>query len=253
MDTADLSHHISRRYNDELDRVRTRVLAMGGLVEQQFQKAVTALVEGDSALGEAVDLADYEVNELEVAIDEDCSMLLAMRAPTAGDLRVVVAMIKTVTDLERIGDESKKAGRIAARLARLDRPADKYHEIRHLGRLAAEMLRSALDAFARMDAESALEVARRDQLVDDEFESIQRQCITFMLADPRAITHSLDLLWIVRAFERVGDHAKNICEYVVYMAHGEDIRHGRRASVEHQIEEGRRPVTMTPSTPPPPA
>ena len=229
MDPADLSHHISRRYNEELDRVRSRLLAMGGLVEEQLQRAVTALVESDSSLGEAVAMDDQKVNALEIAIDEDCCHLLAMRAPTAGDLRVVVAMIKAVTDLERVGDEGEKVGFIAARLARVGAPASGYREVRHLARLATEMLHDALDCFARMDATSALAVARRDRLLDEEFESIQRECITFMMDDARAIRRSLDLLWIVRALERVGDHAKNICEYVVYMVSGEDIRHGRAA------------------------
>ncbi|MEJ1963079.1 MAG: phosphate signaling complex protein PhoU [Gammaproteobacteria bacterium] len=253
MDTADLGHHISRRYNEELERVRARVLAMGGLVEQQLQKALTALVEGDSALGAAVAADDAKVNDLEIAIDEDCSHLLAMRAPTAGDLRVVVAMIKTVTDLERIGDEGEKVGFIAARLATLERPADNYREVKHLGRLASEMLHDALDAFARMDAASALDIARRDRLIDEEFESIQRQSITYMMEDGRAVRRALDLLWIVRALERIGDHAKNISEYVIYMAYGEDVRHRSAADVERQIEEARRPAAAVAAMPPPPA
>jgi phosphate transport system protein len=226
MDPADLHHHISRRYNDELDRVRTHFLAMGGLVEQQLQKALRALVEGDGSLAQAVEAEELHVDDLEVAIDEECSFLLAMRAPTAGDLRVVVALMKAVTDLERIGDEGEKIGIIAARLATTERPADHYREARHLGRAASEMLHDALDAFARMDAVSAVAVARRDQLLDEEFEAIQRQCITFMMEDTRAIRRTLDLLWVVRSLERIGDHAKNICEHLVYMVRGEDIRHG---------------------------
>ena len=225
METADLSHHISRRYNDDLDRLRTRVLAMGGFVEQQLQNAVTALVEADSALGEAVALDDYKVNEMEVAIDEECNRLLAIRAPTAGDLRVVLATIKTITDLERIGDEAEKVGYIASRLATVERPTDKYREVKHLGRLASEMVHDSLDALARMDAEAAVTVALRDRLVDEEYESVQRQCITFMMEDPRTIRRTLDLLWVVRALERIGDHAKNICEHVIYMVHGKDVRH----------------------------
>jgi phosphate transport system protein len=237
METADLSHHISRRYNDDLDRLRTRVLAMGGFVEQQLQKAVRALVEGDSSLGEAVAREDYKVNDMEVSIDEDCSRLLAIRAPTAGDLRVIVVIIKAITDLERIGDEGEKIAYIASRLATMERPADKYSEIRHLGRVVAEMVHDALDAFARMDADAALEVARRDRLVDEEYEAIQRQCITFMMEDPRAIRRALDILWVVRALERIGDHAKNISEYVIYMVHGKDVRHTSLDDVERQLKE----------------
>jgi phosphate transport system protein len=253
METADLSHHISRRYNDELDRVRTRVLSMGGLVEQQLQKAVTALIEGDSALGEAVAMDDYKVNDMEVSIDEDCSRLLAIRAPTAGDLRAIVTMIKTITDLERIGDEAEKVGYIASRLATLEQPADRYREIKHLGSLVSEMVQDGLDAFARMDADAALAVARRDRLVDEEYESVQRQCITFMMEDPRAIRRALDLLWIVRALERIGDHAKNISEYVIYMVHGKDVRHTSLDDIENQLnlEQPQPPRSLSASPPPP--
>src|SRR6186713_3407706 len=237
METADLSHHISRRFNEDLERVRSKVLAMGGFVELQLQKAVTALVEGDSSLGEAVAMDDYKVNDMEVSIDEECSRILATRSPTAGDLRLIVAIIKTITDLERIGDEGEKIGYIASRLATMERPADKYREIKHLGRIVSEMVHQALDAFARMDSEAALRVARQDRIVDEEYESIQRQCITFMMEDPRSIRRALDVMWIVRALERIGDHAKNICEYVVYMVHGKDIRHTRLEDVERALRD----------------
>ncbi len=239
METADLSHHISRRFNEDLERVRSKVLGMGGFVEQQLQKAITALVEGDSSLGEAVALDDYQVNNMEVAIDEECSRILATRAPAAGDLRVIVAIIKTITDLERIGDEAEKIGYIASRLATMERPADKYREIKHLGRVVSEMVHDALDAFARMDVESALRVARQDRLVDEEYEAIQRQSITFMMEDPRTIRRALDVMWVVRALERIGDHAKNISEYVIYMVHGKDIRHTSLDDVERELREGR--------------
>ena len=231
MESADLSHHISRRYNEELDRLRTGVLAMGGFVEQQLQNAVKAVVESDSALGESVALDDFKVNDMEVAIDEECIGLLAMRAPTAGDLRVIVAIIKTITDLERIGDEGEKVGYIAARLALAERTGDGYREVKHLGRVVASMVHDALDAFARLDADAALEVARRDKLVDEEHESIQRQCITFMMEDPRTIRRALDMLWIVRALERIGDHAKNMAEYVIYIVKGTDVRHTAAAGI----------------------
>src|SRR6187402_3033885 len=237
METADLGHHISRRFNEDLERVRSKVLAMGGFVEQQLQKAVTALVEGDSSLGEAVAMDDYKVNDMEVSIDEECSRILATRAPAAGDLRLIVAIIKTITDLERIGDEGEKIGYIASRLASMERPADKYREIKHLGRIVSEMVHQALDAFARMDADAALRVARQDRVVDEEYEAIQRQCITFMMEDPRSIRRALDVMWIVRALERIGDHAKNICEYVVYMVHGKDIRHTRLEDVERALRD----------------
>ncbi|MCU0759796.1 MAG: phosphate signaling complex protein PhoU [Steroidobacteraceae bacterium] len=239
METADLSHHISRRFNEDLERVRGKVLAMGGFVEEQLAKAVTALVEGDSVMGEAVARDDYQINNMEVSIDEECSRILATRAPTAGDLRVIVAIIKAITDLERMGDECEKIGYIASRLATQERPADKYREVKHLGRIVQDMVHDALDAFARMDAAAALTVARKDRFVDEEYESIQRQSITFMMEDPRAIRRALDVMWVVRALERIGDHAKNMCEYVIYMVHGKDIRHIRLEDVESELRQPR--------------
>jgi phosphate transport system protein len=236
METADLSHHISRRFNEDLERVRTRVLAMGGLVEELLTKALNALIEGDSSLGESVAMDDLAVNGMEVAIDEECSRILATRAPTAGDLRLIVAIIKTITDLERIGDEGEKIGNIASRLAAMERPENKYREIKHMGRIVADMVHDSLDAFARMDSQAALKVARRDRMVDEEYEAIQRQCITFMMEDPRNIRRTLDVMWIVRSMERVGDHAKNICEYVIYMVHGKDVRHTRLEDVERDLQ-----------------
>lgn len=235
MEPADLGHHISRRFNEDLEKVRTRVLQMGGFVEQQLQQAVTALVEGDSRLGEEVAHADHQVNQMEVSIDEECGRIIAMRQPTASDLRVVVAIIKTITDLERIGDEVEKVAMIASRLATTEQPSDHYREIRHIARLVIDMVHDALHAFARLDGQEALEIARRDRAVDEEYESIQRQNITYMMEDPRNIRRALDIMWVVRSLERVGDHAKNICEYVVYTAYGKDIRHLSLEDAEAQI------------------
>ena len=237
METAALSHHISCCFFVVFVCVWFLVLVLGGMVEQQLANAVTALIEGDSNLGVSVARDDFKVNGMEVSIDEECSRILATRAPAAGDLRVVVAIIKTITDLERIGDEGEKIGYIASRLATMDRPADKYREIKHLGRIVSEMVHEALDAFARMDAEAALRVARQDRVVDEEYESIQRQCITFMMEDPRSIRRALDVMWIVRSLERIGDHAKNICEYVIYMVHGKDVRHTKLDDVVRELRE----------------
>ena len=247
METSDLSHHIHSRYNADLEGVRTAVLQMGGLVEQQLQNGVKALVEGDSRLGEEVARLDHKVNAMEVSIDDDCSRILATRAPTASDLRLIVAVIKTITDLERIGDETEKLGHTAARLASLDRTVDRYRELKHIGGQVAEIVRGALDAFARLDTEAALAVARKDRLVDEEYEAIQRQCITFMMEDPRTIRRALDVLWVARALERIGDHAKNICEYVIYMVHGKDIRHTRLEDVESELRGAG--LGGTPATP----
>ena len=239
METSDLSHHILSRFNADLEGVRSAVLQMGGLVEQQLRNGVKAIYTGDTRLGEEVTRLDHKVNAMEVAIDEDCSRILATRGPTASDLRLIVAIIKTITDLERIGDEAEKLGHIAARMASLDRPSERYREIRHMGESVAGMVHGALDAFARMDTEAALAVARGDRVVDEEYEAIQRQCITFMMEDPRTIRRALDVLWVARALERIGDHAKNICEYVVFMVLGKDIRHLSIEDVEEQIASAR--------------
>lgn len=235
MDAANLSHHTSRRFNEDLEHLRGRVMAMGGLVEEQLQRGITALVEGDSATGKEVASNDYQVNAMEVAIDEECSRILATRAPAAGDLRLVVAIIKASTDLERIGDECEKVGVIAARLAAEERPADRYREVKHLGRAVQQLVHDSLDAFARLDAELALKTAKQDRVVDEEYEAIHRQCITLMMEDPRMIRRVLDVMWVVRALERIGDHAKNICEYVIFMAHGKDVRHTSLESVELEL------------------
>jgi phosphate transport system protein len=239
MDTTDLSHHILSRFNADLEGVRSGVLQMGGLVEQQLQNGVKALTTGDSRLGEEVARLDHKVNAMEVSIDDDCSRILATRNPTASDLRLIVAVIKTITDLERIGDETEKLGHIASRLSSIDRPTDRYREIKHIGELVAEMMHGALDAFARLDTEAALKVARRDRVVDEEYDAIQRQCITFMMEDPRSIRRALDVMWVARALERIGDHAKNICEYVIYMVLGKDIRHLSIEDVEQQLAAAR--------------
>ena len=239
MDTSGLSHHIHSRYNAELEGVRSGVLQMGGLVEQQVQNGVRAVVNGDSRLGEEVARLDHKINALEVAIDDDCSRILATRNPTASDLRLIVAVIKTITDLERIGDEAEKLGYAASRLANGERQADRYRELKHIGELVSDMLHGALDAFARLDTDAALAVARRDKAIDEEYDAIQRQCITFMMEDPRAIRRTLDIMAIARALERIGDHAKNLCEYVVYMVYGKDIRHLSIEDVERHVQAAR--------------
>ena len=198
---------------------------MGGLVETQLSRAIAAIVSGDSELGLQVAKDDYKVNNLEVEIDEECSRILATRAPAAGDLRLIVAIIKTITDLERIGDEAEKIGFLASKLAGMDRPPDSYRELKNLGSHVSHMLRDAMNAFARLDVSEALEVVREDELVDDEYDAITRQCITFMMEDPRSIKRVMNVTWAARSLERIGDHAKNICEYVIYMVEGRDVRH----------------------------
>jgi len=225
MRSSDLTQHISRRYNKDIEDLRSKVLAMGGMVEAQLSRAITSVVQGDSELGLQVARDDYKVNDLEVSIDEECGRVLATRQPAAGDLRLIVAIIKTITDLERIGDEAEKIGFLASKLAGMDRPSDSYRELKTLGNHVAHMLRDAMNAFARLDVADALDVVREDEAVDQEYEAITRQCITFMMEDPRSIKRVMNVTWCARSLERIGDHAKNICEYVIYMVEGRDVRH----------------------------
>jgi phosphate transport system protein len=235
MEVEDLGQHISRRFNEDLEHVRSDVLKMGGLVEAQFDSAVKALAEGDSELGLRVAEEDYKINRMEVSIDEQCSRILATRGPTASDLRLVIAVIKTITDLERIGDEAEKIALLASRLAGVERPSTNYREFRNLARHVKAMVRGTLDAFARLDAKEALRVVRMDDAVDEEYESIVRQGVTFMMEDPRTISRVMDASWIARSLERIGDHCKNICEYVMFMVYGKDIRYTTLESIEAQF------------------
>ncbi len=236
MDTEQLSHHISSRFNEDLERIRSSVMEMGGLVERQLGQALGGIVNADSSVLALVAQAEINVNQLERSIDEDCGRILATRSPAASDLRLVIAILKTITDLERVGDESEKIATIASRMAGRDWPSGRHRELRHLGSLVSAMVHDALGAFARLDANLAFEVARRDRTVDEEYEAIHRQCITFMMEDPRSIRRALDVMWAVRSLERIGDHAKNICEYVIYTVHGKDVRHTRLEDAEKEIQ-----------------
>ncbi len=233
-----ISEHISKQFNAELEAVRSSVLQMGGLVEEQIEHAVEALTSGNIDLIEQVIADDHRVNAMEVSIDEICSQIIARRQPTASDLRMIMTVIKTITDLERIGDEAAKI----ARMAKLIYAAGRTHmprfiEIRHVANIALEMLRKSLDAFARLDLAAAAQVVRQDELVDEEFRSIIRQLITFMMEDPRKISTSLEILFAAKAIERIGDHAKNMSEYVVYLVKGKDVRHVTVEEIEREAQE----------------
>jgi phosphate transport system protein len=221
-----VSEHASKQYDLDLDSIRSRVLQMGGMVESQIRRALDALASGDRALIDEVIQDDHRVNGLEVELDGDCSQVIVRRQPAANDLRMILAITKTVTDLERIGDEAQKIARMARSIH--ERSASQpphLVEVRHAAEVALAMLRRALDAFARLDVGTAAEVIRSDAAIDSEFQSLLRQLITYMMEDPRTITTALEIIWVAKAIERIGDHAKNMAEYVIYIVKGTDVRH----------------------------
>lgn len=229
------SEHTYKQYDAELEAVRAKVLEMGGLVEQQIVNALESLVTANPTLAESVIKNDHRVNALEVQVDEDCSHIIARRQPAAGDLRMIMMVVKTITDLERIGDEATKIARVAEKIYESDRMfTPRFAEIKTMVSLVRDMLRTSLDAFARLDVSKTVEVARQDEQVDEQFRVAMRQLITFMLEDPRTISMSLEVLFVAKAIERIGDHAKNIAEYVIYMVKGKDVRH---ISVEEMERE----------------
>ena len=220
------SEHISKQFETDLDSTRTRVLQMGGLVEAQILAAIEAYASGDTALIERVIENDRRVNGYEVAIDGACNHIVVKRQPAASDLRLIMAISKIVTDLERSGDEAEKIARMARGIHEHGgQHAQRFPAIRHAAQIAVRMLRQALDAFARLDAALAAEVVKEDVAIDDEFRSILRQLITYMMEDPRTISTALEIVWIAKAIERIGDHAKNMAEYVIYIVKGTDVRH----------------------------
>jgi phosphate transport system protein len=221
-----VNEHLSKQFDAELEAIRSRVLEMGGLVESQIRRALDALASGDRALIDEVIVGDHRVNAMEVAIDGDCSQVIVKRQPAANDLRLILAIIKTVTDLERVGDEAQKIARMARSIHERGSTQPPHSvDVRHAAEVGLSMLRRALDAFARLDVAAAAEVIRDDAAIDSEFRSILRQLITYMMEDPRTISTSLEIVWVAKAIERIGDHAKNMAEYVIYIVKGTDIRH----------------------------
>ena len=217
-----MNRHISEQYGASLENLRLRLLAMGGLVEKQLQKAVRAFTTHDSALAEEVRADDDEVNRFEVEIDDECIAIIALRQPAATDLRLLVCIMKAGTDLERVGDEADRIAKAALAAATLPQPANQHAEIVRLSELVAVMLRRALDAFARLDVDTAYDVIAADAEVDDAYDAVVRNTGEVTAGEPDLW---LNTLWSARALERIGDHAKNLCEHVVYMVEGKDVRH----------------------------
>ncbi len=234
-----MTEHLSRQYDADLEAIRSRVLQMGGLVEAQILAAIDAFATGNVELSAQVTEGDRRVNSYEVEIDEACAHVVARRQPAAGDLRLIMAVSKIVTDLERTGDEAEKIARMAKNIhgrGRLQTPP--AADVRHAGELAVAMLRRVLDALARLDAGEAERIIAEDATIDDAFRGIVRQLVTYMMEDPRTISTALDIVWIAKAIERIGDHAKNVAEQVIYIVRGTDVRH--TAQEGHGEPDGRQ-------------
>ena len=231
-----ITSRTSRRYDEALERLRAQVLHMGGIVEENLRSAIEAIVTGDSEKGLEVSKADEKINALEVEIDEHSRNLLATRAPSAGDLRLVFVVIKAITELERIGDEAKRIGVLAASLAAQSRERSRYGELTALASHVQRMLSEVLDAFSRGDARYALAVIKQDKRVDAEYENFARRCVGMMMEDAQGVQRFIDLSWVARRLERIGDHATNIAEYVVYLVHGADIRHTSMREALKRVE-----------------
>lgn len=235
MNKDKLTQHISQQFNQDLDRVRSDFLSMGGQVEQQLASAMKALLAGNAEEAEAVIRNDARINQMELNVDDELMRILALRHPAASDLRLVVAIGKSVTDLERIGDEAFKIARATIALNKEGESPRGYAEARSIADRVANMLRNVLDAFARFDAKAAFEVMKSDSSIDQEYESAMRSLITYMMEDPRSISRVLNVMNVLRSLERIGDHARNIAEQLIYLAQGIEARHTDYQVIENRL------------------
>ena len=230
------TEHTSRQFDTELETVRSRVLQMGGLVEEQVVNAIDTLINRRLELADEVIAGDLKVDAIEVEVDEACARIIARRQPTAVDLRMLMTVIKTITDLERIGNEAKKIANMSKLIYQAERlSTPRFSEIRQMSGIVLDMLRQSLDAFARLDPSAALQVPRQDMQVDEAYRTCMNHLITYMMEYPRSISISLEVLFAAKAIERIGDHAKNMSEYVVYMVEGKDVRHTSFATNEREM------------------
>lgn len=238
MDNSKIAHHISENFNKELEDIRNKVLTMGGLVEQQIEQAIIALTSGDIELAELVIRQDNDIDEFEMIIDAECTQIIALRQPAAFDLRLLLVVLRIINELERIGDLAERIAKVAIQLSTTNEGrTDEYHELKHMAGLVKDMLHASLDNFARMSVDGITQITGSDAAVDREYASIIRQLITQMMEDPRNITRMLDMLWTVRALERIGDHSRYICEHLIYMVKGEDVRHLSQAQLEQIMKQ----------------
>ena len=225
MPKMSFENHIMTQFDEELEEIRTQLMEMGGKVEQQLKNSIQAVIKADSSLAEEVIREERLVDEMEVDIDEACILIIARRQPAASDLRFVMMVTKAINDLERIGDEARKIANHAVILSEQDGLSQGYKEVRHLSDSVSGMLANALDAFARFDVDAAMKTLEEDAQVDLDYKSALRELVTYMMEDPRSISRAINILWVVRSLERIGDHAKNLCEQIVYVVKGKDIRH----------------------------
>lgn len=225
MEKMKFENHYMKQFDEDLEEIRTRLMEMGGKVEQQLQNAIRAVTEADSQLADEVINQEKLVDTMEVDIDEACILIIARRQPAASDLRLVMMVTKAVNDLERIGDEAKKIAKHAIILAEESAASEGYTEVRHLGQSVLGMLSNALDAFARFDVDAAMRTLEEDKQIDLDYKTALRELVTYMMEDPRSISRVINVLWVVRSLERIGDHAKNLCEQIVFVVKGKDIRH----------------------------
>ena len=229
--------HLSTQFDSELTSVSTQVMELGGLVESQIRQAVYALSQFSVEVANEVTEREVQVNAMEVEIDRNLSSIIARRQPTARDLRLLIAISKTTANLERVGDEAEKIARMVRSIIQSGAPRSLPSlELRVAADLASGLLNKALDAFARLDVNAAVSILKEDDLVDAEFDGFVRKLITYMMEDPRMISPSLDLLFLAKAIERIGDHAKNIAEFIIYVVKGEDIRHSSMEKIESVIQ-----------------
>ena len=229
--------HLSTQFDSELSAVSSRVMELGGLVESQIRQAIYALSQFSVEVANEVSATEARVNAMEVDIDRELSSIIARRQPTARDLRLLIAISKTTANLERVGDEAEKIARMVRSIIDSGAPRSLPSlELRVAADLASGLLRKALDAFARLDTQAAVSILKEDDQIDREFDGFVRKLVTYMMEDPRMISPSLDLLFLAKAIERIGDHAKNIAEFIIYIVKGEDVRHSSMAKVEQAIQ-----------------
>jgi len=224
MNSLNLGRHISGQFNEDLERVLNLVMHMGGLVEKQLNDALTAVVDSDQELAKNVLANDAQINSLEMSIDDECTRVIAKRQPAAGDLRLIMAIVKTIADLERIGDEAQKIAKVALEDFSAQQK-DLLLSLDNLGRRVLEFLQLTLDAFTRMDVDTAIKIHSTDEKIDREYEALMRQLMTYMMEDPRSIPQIMSVIWSARALERIGDRCQNVCEYIIYFVKGKVVRH----------------------------